>query len=78
MGGEAGQGARPIEADWARSMLDHCAAAGIPFNFKQWGGTNKKATGRLLDGVLHDAVPASWVIDEVASRKAAKGAEKGA
>jgi protein gp37 len=36
-GGESGPGARPIHPDWARSLRDQCAAAGVPFLFKQWG-----------------------------------------
>jgi protein gp37 len=36
-GGESGLGARPMHPDWARSLRDQCAAAGVPFLFKQWG-----------------------------------------
>jgi protein gp37 len=36
-GGESGRGARPMHPDWARSLRDQCAAAGVPFLFKQWG-----------------------------------------
>lgn len=36
-GGESGPGARPLHPDWARSLRDQCAAAGVPFLFKQWG-----------------------------------------
>lgn len=36
-GGESGPGARPMRPDWARSLRDQCAAAGVPFFFKQWG-----------------------------------------
>jgi protein gp37 len=36
-GGESGPGARPMHPDWARSLRDQCAAAGLPFFFKQWG-----------------------------------------
>ncbi|ATN32861.1 hypothetical protein ACO34A_03470 [Rhizobium sp. ACO-34A] len=36
-GGESGLGARPMHPDWARSIRDQCAAAGVPFLFKQWG-----------------------------------------
>jgi protein gp37 len=36
-GGESGPGARPMHPDWARSLRDQCAAAGVPFHFKQWG-----------------------------------------
>ena len=37
VGGESGPGARPMSPDWARSLRDQCAAAGVPFLFKQWG-----------------------------------------
>lgn len=36
-GGESGPDARPMHPDWARSLRDQCAAAGVPFHFKQWG-----------------------------------------
>lgn len=36
-GGESGPGARPMHPDWPRSLRDQCAAAGVPFFFKQWG-----------------------------------------
>ena len=95
-GGESGPHARPSHPDWFRSLRDQCAAAHMPFFFKQWGewapvayvdagtgrqmlklafGKNecllgdkesaqnmrrvgKKAAGRLLDGVEHNAFPA--------------------
>jgi protein gp37 len=34
-GGESGPGARPMNPDWARSLRDQCAAAGVPFFMKQ-------------------------------------------
>ena len=37
VGGESGPNARPMHPDWARSILDQCQAAGVPFFFKQWG-----------------------------------------
>lgn len=36
-GGESGHGARPMHPAWARGLRDQCAAAGVPFFFKQWG-----------------------------------------
>lgn len=36
-GGESGPHARPMHPDWPRSLRDQCAAAGVPFLFKQWG-----------------------------------------
>lgn len=37
VGGESGHQARPMHPDWARRLRDQCAAAGVPFLFKQWG-----------------------------------------
>jgi protein gp37 len=36
-GGESGPNARPSHPDWFRAVRDQCAAAGVPFFFKQWG-----------------------------------------
>ena len=57
VGGESGPGARPMHPDWARDVRDQCRAAGVAFFFKQWGGVNKKAAGRLLDGRTWDEFP---------------------
>ena len=47
VGGESGHGARPVHPDWVRIVRDDCAAAGVPFLFKQWGewGTQCADTG---------------------------------
>src|SRR6185312_3275204 len=37
VGGESGPGARPMHPDWARAIRDQCAAASVPYFFKQWG-----------------------------------------
>lgn len=37
VGGESGTHARPMNPNHARSLRDQCAAAGVPFLFKQWG-----------------------------------------
>ena len=34
-GGETGPGSRPMHPDWARSLRDQCAAAGVSFFMKQ-------------------------------------------
>ena len=57
VGGESGRGARLMKADWVYSILEQCQAANIPFFFKQWGGFNKKATGRQLNGRTYDEMP---------------------
>jgi protein gp37 len=56
-GGESGPGYRPMELSWARGLRDACAAADVPFFFKQWGGQTPKAAGRLLDGRFWDDMP---------------------
>lgn len=37
VGGESGPGARAIKFEWVKSIRDQCAAASVPFFFKQWG-----------------------------------------
>jgi protein gp37 len=58
VGGESGPRCRPMAAPWARAIRDQCNAAGVAFFFKQWGGDWKKRNGRILDGELHDGMPA--------------------
>ncbi len=36
-GGESGAGARPMHPEWPRMLQAQCAAANVPFFFKQWG-----------------------------------------
>jgi protein gp37 len=57
VGGESGHGARPMQSAWVESLRDQCAAAGVPFFFKQWGGRNKKKAGRMLGGRTYDERP---------------------
>jgi protein gp37 len=56
-GGESGPRARPFDPAWALDVRDQCARAGVAFFHKQNGGRNKKASGRLLDGRIYDAMP---------------------
>ena len=49
VGGESGHGARPMEAEWVRSLRNQCREESVPFFFKQWGGSLKSRAGRLLD-----------------------------
>jgi protein gp37 len=57
VGGESGNGARPLQKEWVTSIRDQCFEAGVPFFFKQWGGVRKKAAGRALDGKTYDGFP---------------------
>jgi protein gp37 len=59
VGGESGPGARPVAEEWITDIRDQCLAAKIPFFFKQWGGTRKKKTGRVLQGRTWNEMPAS-------------------
>lgn len=63
VGGESGPGARPMNADWVRSIRDQCVRHQVAFFFKQWGGRTPKAGGRELDGRLWDQRPAVPVAD---------------
>lgn len=57
-GGESGPKCRPMQQAWVSSLRDRCQQAGVAFFFKQWGGVNKKRTGRLLEGRTWDEMPA--------------------
>lgn len=57
-GRESGPGRRPPDPEWIASIRDHCAAAEVPFFFKQWGGKTPKAGGRELDGRTWSQMPA--------------------
>lgn len=57
VGGESGPGARPIKAEWIRSIRALCRAQKVAFFFKQWGGVRKSTTGRELDGRTYDEFP---------------------
>ncbi len=57
VGGESGPGARPMREEWVIEIRDQCQASGVPFFFKQWGGVNKKRTGRDLQGRTWDEMP---------------------
>jgi len=69
VGGESGPGARPMRESWVVDVKDKCGRAGIPFFFKQWGGTNKKRAGRLLEGRTWDEIPASRHCGHVGARR---------
>ena len=57
VGGESGPGARGLEENWVKSIFAACQEQQVPFFFKQWGGTNKKKTGRLFLGRTWDEMP---------------------
>lgn len=57
VGGESGPRARPMDPAWVLDLRDQCCEARVPFFFKQWGGRNKKRTGRTLNGRTWDQMP---------------------
>jgi protein gp37 len=57
VGGESGRKARPMKKEWATQILEQCMDSDVAFFFKQWGGKNKKKTGRLLNGRTYDEMP---------------------
>ena len=59
VGGESGRTPRPMDADWVLDIQEQCEKSKVAFFFKQWGGTNKKKAGRLLNGKTYDEMPAA-------------------
>jgi protein gp37 len=57
VGGESGPSARPMKAKWVTDIQTACDKYGTAFFFKQWGGVNKKKTGRVLNGRTWDEYP---------------------
>jgi protein gp37 len=57
VGGESGPMARDVDPRWVAEIEMLCRAKGTAFFFKQWGGRNKKAAGRTLNGRTYDEMP---------------------
>jgi protein gp37 len=57
VGGESGPQARPMDPRWVDEIHDSCRRSGTAFFFKQWGGKNKKATGRSYRDQTWDELP---------------------
>jgi protein gp37 len=62
VGGESGPGARPMLKHWVEDIKRQCTLNHIPFFLKQWGGTNKKAAGRSLDGRTYSEMPSAATV----------------
>ncbi|MCZ2897338.1 phage Gp37/Gp68 family protein [Burkholderia thailandensis] len=74
VGGESGHGARPMHPDWARSLRDQCAAAGVPFLFKQHGEWCPRGP-ESMGYPLVDTVPRLRITDvgEIGQQLGARG-----
>lgn len=57
VGGESGPRARPMQVQWVGEIEAMCRRNGTAFFFKQWGGKNKKASGRSYRGKTYDELP---------------------
>jgi protein gp37 len=57
VGGESGPRAREMKPEWVDEIEAMCRSSGTAFFFKQWGGKNKKAAGRMLNGKTYDEMP---------------------
>jgi protein gp37 len=60
VGGESGPKARPMNPHWVDEIESMCRRSGTAFFFKQWGGANKKASGRVLHGRTYDEMPSTY------------------
>lgn len=59
VGGESGFNARPMRKSWVVDIKSQCIKYNVPFFFKQWGGPNKKKSGRILNGETFSEMPES-------------------
>ncbi len=62
VGGESGKKARPIHESWVWDIRQQCQEEGVAFFFKQWGGKNKKRSGRVLGGRTYDEMPLNSLV----------------
>jgi protein gp37 len=46
-----------MKPEWVEEIEAMCRSSGTAFFFKQWGGKNKKAAGRMLNGRTYDEMP---------------------
>jgi protein gp37 len=63
VGGESGRKARPMNLEWVLDIKQQCEDKSVKFFFKQWGGMNKKLSGRELEGRTYDDMPAKEKIE---------------
>ena len=55
--GESGRTPRPMKEEWVHDIKEQCQKANVAFYFKQWGGTNKKKAGKMLEGRVYNEMP---------------------
>lgn len=57
VGGESGRNSREVKKEWIIDIKNQCEKNNVEFFFKQWGGMNKKANGRELNGKTYNGMP---------------------
>lgn len=57
VGGESGRTPREMKEEWVLDIKEKCSHANVAFYFKQWGGTNKKKSGKTLRGEIYCQMP---------------------
>ena len=62
VGGESGPCSRPMEYEWVEEIRLLCERDDVAFFFKQWGGKNKKLSGRELHGRTYDDYPVELIV----------------
>jgi protein gp37 len=65
VGGESGTKSRPIKEEWVIDIKNQCEKRQIPFFFKQWGGRNKKVSGKMLQGEKYCQMPELYQFNTV-------------
>ena len=65
VGGESGHKPREMDKDWVVEILEQCIKKDVAFFFKQWGGRNKKAAGRMLNGKTYDEMPKNKTLKSI-------------
>ena len=61
VGGESGRKSRPMEELWVWDIKEQCRDQEVAFFFKQWGGVNKKKSGRELAGMTYNEMPIALI-----------------
>lgn len=67
-GGESGHNARPTHPQWFRSLRDQCAAAGVPFHFKQHGAWADANAAQIIQSgpvTSRNGDVADWMLQQV-------------
>lgn len=62
VGGESGPRSRTMEYAWIEEIRLLCERDDVAFFFKQWGGKNKKLSGRELHGRTYDDYPVELIV----------------